>query len=496
MRRNAVSCVVTAAFALLLLPTIHAQSVKVLQRARLGNQTEDITYIPNGPLAGNVALIDGYDVFGIHRGQKPRTLFDVRELGIRISPRGIAYMPSEDLFATNDGLEVSLLFLVDANGAPQGTRTIQYLNGFLPDFNEGLAYIPKSSGVFPDDLILATNSFSLNEARLEVMERDGLVVDEIIPTGFNYITAVAFHAPDRILVSAADNQIWDLDFNGNVVGGPVAIDGIDDIEGLVQLPTGDIAAAAYDAGKLFFFDKNLRRLQGKDRNYKIGVGVSAPWGITWNSDTNQYLVSSTAGLPQTPQIVAIPETLKSATQVVNLAADGFDGRQKLTYLPGKHLIAATVRPSHAIVLFDNQGNQVGQIGVSAFGRPNAICYIPSTKQFVVQFLETPLQLSILDRTGGLVRTIDLSSTALDTIFSVAFFDPHDPSGGRFLVLGGTNSNLALVTDFAGNVKREFNYRDALGVISASDVAAITTGPRKGAFSLVDDDSEIVIFSIQ
>ena len=114
----------------------------------------------------------------------------------------------------------------------------------------------------------------------------------------------------------------------------------------------------------------------------------------------------------------------------------------------------------------------------------------------MQFTNTPLQLDILDQTGGLVRTIDLSSTALDTISSVAFFDPHDSSGGKFLVLGGFNTNLVLVTDFSGKVKGEFNYRATLGVISASDVAAITTGPQKGAFSLVDDDSEIVIFSIR
>ena len=495
MRRHAVSCVVSAAISLLLLPTIHAQSVKVLQRARLGNQTEDITYITNGPLAGNVALIDGYDVFGIHRGQKPRTLFDVRELGIRVSPRGIVYMPSEDLFATDDGLEVSLLFLVDANGVPQGTRSIQYLNGFLPDFNEGLAYVPKNSSVFPDDLILVANSFSLNEARLEVMERNGIVVDEITPAGFTYITGVAFHAPDRILVSSG-NQIWDLDFNGNIVAGPVTLDGVSDIEGLVQLPTGDIAAADYSAGTLFFFDQNLNRLAKKDRSYKIGVGVSAVSGIAWNSDTNQHLVSHAEGLPQTPEIVTIPQTLDKATQVVNLAALGFDGRQKLTYLPGKHLIAAAVRPSKAIVLFDNKGKLVGQIDVSALGKPNAICYIPKTKQFAVQFTNTPLQLDILDQTGGLVRTIDLSSTALDTISSVAFFDPHDSSGGKFLVLGGLNTNLVLVTDFTGKVRSEFNYRATLGVISASDVAAITTGPQKGAFSLVDDDSEIVVFSIR
>jgi len=35
------------------------------------------------------------------------------------------------------------------------------------------------------------------------------------------------------------------------------------------------------------------------------------------------------------------------------------------------------------------------------------------------------------------------------------------------------------------VKGIFNYREKLGVITPSDTAAITTGPQKGAFSLVD-----------
>jgi hypothetical protein len=91
----------------------------------------------------------------------------------------------------------------------------------------------------------------------------------------------------------------------------------------------------------------------------------------------------------------------------------------------------------------------------------------------------------------------ISADVEHTITSVAFFDPKDSSGGKFLVLGGFNSSLAVVTDFNGKEKGEFNYRAALDVISASDVAAITTGPQKGAFSLVSpDDSEIVVFSIQ
>src|SRR5262249_17855661 len=149
---------------------------------------------------------------------------------IRISPRGIVYMPPEILYAVTDGTEVSTLFLVDSEGHAQGTRTVQYLNGFLPDFTEGMTYIPTSSQTFPDDLILVANSFSLNQAFLEIMERNGLVVDEIPidPSISTYITGVAFHAPNRILVSSG-NEIWDLDFNGNVVAGPVAVDGTGDI---------------------------------------------------------------------------------------------------------------------------------------------------------------------------------------------------------------------------------------------------------------------------
>ena len=51
------------------------------------------------------------------------------------------------------------------------------------------------------------------------------------------------------------------------------------------------------------------------------------------------------------------------------------------------------------------------------------------------------------------------------------------------MLGELNTNFALVTDFTGNVKREFNYRAALGVISVSDVAAITHWAPEGSVQL-------------
>jgi len=477
----------------------HAQTVKVLERKRLGNQTEDITFISNGPLAGSVAILDGDQVGGIHRGQRARGLFDLFELGIRISPRGIVYMPSEALFAVNDPTQVSTLFLVDSHGQAEGTRTIQYMNGFLPDYLEGMAYIPPTSQSFPDDLIVVANSFVSNQAYLEVMERNGLVVDEIAidPSITTYITGVAFHAPDRILISGASNLIWDLDFNGNVVAGPVSVDGTGDIEGLVQVSNGQIAAADYDAATLFMFDRNLNRLPKEDRKYKIGLGVSVPVGVAWNTDTNQYLVAHNGFSPaETQEIVTIPPNLNSATQVVDLAADGFAGNQNLAYLPDKHLIAAGSRSTQQILLFDNHGNLAGQIDVSAFGAPIGLDYIPTTKQFAVSFRQSPLIVDVLDGKGNLVRSMDFSSTALDRVASVTFFKPSDPSGGEFMLLGGNGANLAVITDFQGNVKGQFNYREALGVISPSDVAVITTGSQKGAFSLVDSgDSQLVVFTV-
>lgn len=494
-------CLVLALLGFAILSAVHtcAQTVKVLQRKRLGNQTEDITFVSNGPWANNVAILDGDQVGGITRGHKPRVLFGLFQLGIRISPRGIVFMPPETLFAVNDGTEVSTMFLVDSHGQAEGTRTIQYMNGFLPDFTEGMAYIPEDSANFPDDLILAANSFSLNQAFLEIMQRNGLVVNEIPidPSITTYITGVAFHAPDRILISSG-NLIWDLDFNGNVVAGPVSVDGTGDIEGLVQISNGQIAAADYDAATLFMFDQNLNRLPQEDRHYKIGLGVSATVGIAWNADTNQHLVAHNGFSPaETQEIVSIPPTLDSATQVVNLAADGFAGNQNLAYLPDKHLIAAGSRATQQILLFDNHGNLAGQIDVSAFGAPIGLDYIPTTKQFAVSFRQSPMVVDVLDSKGSLVRSMDFSSTALDRVVSVTYFNPSDPSGGEFMLLGGSGANLAVITDFQGNVKSQFNYREALGVINPSDVAAITTGAQKGAFSLVDNgDSELVVFTVQ
>jgi uncharacterized protein YjiK len=501
MRKSAISCLVLAVFVLLPLTTSQGQSVKILQRARLGNNTEDITFVGNGPLAGTVAILDGYEVRGLlPKGDGAHKLFDVRRLGIDVSPRGITYIESSGLFALVDGVQQTKLFLSDDHGKPRGTRTIQYLNNFLPDFLEGLAYIPKGAKLFPNHILMSAVIFNPQASRIEVLRKDGKVEAEILPAaplGSSYITGVGYLAPDRILVTTG-NTIWEIDFAGNILAGPVTLYGVTDIEGIAQLSGGNIVAADYAAGTIFFFDRNLNRLQGKDRDYKIGVGVSVPAGVAWNTDTYEHLVAH-ANPPL--EIVTIPSSLDDATQVVDLARYGFDGRQHLTYLPDEHLIAATNHNSpQAIALFDNGGNLFQEIDVSGIGSPSAIAYIPTTKQFAVTFQQNPVQLSILDRSGNLVRTIDLSTLGISRVDGLTFFDPADQSGGKFLMVVNDATQLfrqfVMIIDFNGNLHRKFDIRKTFGLLGAGDVSTISNGSQKGAFGLVNgEDSEIVIFRL-
>src|SRR5262249_9193046 len=152
MRRTTVSCILFVALSLLPLTTSQAQQpIHILQQALLGNETEDIAFVASGPLAGHIAVMDGYKVRGLPTKHNPaKPLFDVLQLGVEASPRGITYIDSSGLFALDDGVEMTKLFLTDEHGRPRGQRTIQYLNNFLPDYVEGLGYIPKGAKSFPD----------------------------------------------------------------------------------------------------------------------------------------------------------------------------------------------------------------------------------------------------------------------------------------------------------------------------------------------------------
>jgi hypothetical protein len=388
-----------------------------------------------------------------------------------------------------------------------------------------MAHIPSSSPVFPDHLVMAVwDDLAGGPNRLEVVRRDGVVVSEIFRSDWpedlsgGGLGDAVFLAPDRLLVSTYANGIWTMDFDGNILSGPLTFppETLSLGEGVTQVGDGRFVATSFPQS-LIFFDKNLNRLPESDRHDVIGLNLNTPGGVAWNSDTNRLLISHDTQVSNTtPAIDSVPTTLDSATPVVNLSS--FQPARQLAYLPDEHL-TATVRQNpqnaRAILLFNNDGTLNSQLSLSPtslgqnLGQPLTIAYIPATHEFVVGFNGGPLdpaaerrRLRVFSRAGTLVRTLDLTPTGTGGVAGFDYFDDPDGGGGRFLILG--SAGRAFVTDLNGNSRnsqgflfREFNIRVKFGLITRGDVTAITTGPLAGAFAVVDSSGgEVVIFRLK
>lgn len=481
--------------------------VKVLARARLGNVSEDVAAVHNAGLKSQVAILDGEEVWGLAvdadllgasqkreylRAQK---LFDLHALPHHGHATGIAYIATEGLFVLNDSWQVTTLFLFDSLGHLQGTINVEYLGGFVPCHIEGLAYIPEDSPVYPDHLVLVAWNCSPYETRLQIVRRDGQVVDEIVPGGpaWGYFAGpVTFFAPNRLLVGFY-GESYVLDFAGNVVDGPLTPPRGLAFEGLAQLPDGRIAAADPFSGTVHFYDEEFCRLETRGDSH-LGVSTTPLDGAAWDDATRTFLILHRFS-PEN-RVEAVPLGLDRARQVLDLEQHGLDWGRGLTYLPGEELIAvAHQRSPEAILLFDGDGNWVEQIDTTwVGGRPLEIEFLPGTNEFAVSFQWAGQQLAILSRWGDPVRTIDLTATGIGGPSAFAFFDPDHPSGGRFLIFGW--GSKAGVADYDGNLIGAFDFREAFGAIFPRDVALITSGPYEGAFVLVSSmNSEVVVFTL-
>ena len=514
----------------LLLPLLFATQTPaqtVERRARIGGYAEDITYIPSGALKDQLAMLNGSELHAVNLAKKGALTrickFDHPEFDQ--FPTGITYVASENLFVVNNDPHPNKLYFFDQTCAPKGTRTIQYLNSnYRPGHLEGLAYIPTSSPVFPDHLIMVVwDDLVTRTPRLEVIRRDGVVVAEItrpdwpVPFfegGFGDIT---FLAPNRLLASAYHpDGLWVMDFSGNIISGPVPGGNDGTGEGVVQLSDGRVVASSYPQD-LLLFDKNLVRQPQDDRHDIIGLNLNVSRGIAWDSDAGRFLVMhDTITTFPFQGIAGVPTTLDAATPIANLAA--FPTTRQTVYLPQENLIAVLRfggAPDRAILLFNLDGTFNSQISLSPmvlgqnFGQPLTLAHLPVTNEFVVGFNGIPgpdqvlerQRVRVISRTGALVRTIDFSSTGTAGIGGIEYFEDPEGGGGRFLVLGGIGR--VFVTDLDGSSRNadgllfgEFNLRVKLGLTTRNDLAAITSGPDAGAFAVVDGSGgEVVIFRL-
>ncbi|MBI1756734.1 MAG: hypothetical protein HYR64_06470 [Fimbriimonas ginsengisoli] len=483
----------------------HAQTV--LARARLGNNTEDIETIRSGLYAGQIAIMDGYDVLGLpamgHGHGGVHKLFDISRLvGLTGGPRGIAYAESERSFVFDDINIPNVLWFTDEVGTPKSPRLVTRL-GDDPVAVEALNYIPRGSAFYPDRLAQVTFTTFFTET-IDIMRLDGTVEAQIIPDdeiqahGFG---GFSFVGPNRLLIGTYDKLLYETDLSGHVVAGPIAVEGRpDSLEGVGSTVDGRIMAASYTEGKLRYFDHNLNRLPGADQDFKIGIGLSRPLGPGFDSDTGELLFKDEISSFPDILLFSVPQSLGSKTLVKNLADDGYDFsrlRPGMAYLPDEHRIAVPARNPGAMLLYDNAGVLEDNVDLSAFPTSPLVCdYLPSFAQFAIMFNGFAHfgQVSFVTRTGALVRTIDLRP--LGVFFcSFAAFDPSDPSGGRLLVIDPFND--AIVVDLDGALLYRFEYRGPLNIPFGSFlVTSITSGPYAGAFATVQgDNSEVVIFTL-
>lgn len=511
--------------------------MQIIRRRRLGNDTEDITVLPLQLRGENVAVMDGYDVLALPLNSTVATspvlesatlgsvavrtaqsivvrespkLFDVLGLKLKGGPRGIAYVLSLNLFVFNDPFQPATLFLANDRGEAQRTITIQYLGG-VPQAVEGLGYIPRNSFHFPDHIaMVASYPDEVNgiQARILVINFRGQVVKQIVPQGdiaHLFLTGVCFKAPGSLLLSSDDDQtIYEIDFDGRVLGSFVATGPrtareplLHGIEGLVQTAEGRVAAASGFDGLLVVSD--LRPSSpAQVIDYRIGPGLSLPSGLAWNAATDEFLlISFDRQQPGGNFISALAPSLAKFATVT--AVDNLT--RKLTFIPDENLIAAThLNNPRGIIFFDLTGQPAGQIDTRALGTPQVISYIPPTREFVLVFRDAQdatkrSKLFVLSRQGAVSRVIDLAPAGVARITAAAFFNPQHPTGGQFFVTEG-DRNTAFVTDFNGAVLDKFSVRDSFGLLSPNAATAITTGPEAGALALINGEtSELVVFRL-
>ena len=128
----------------------------------------------------------------------------------------------------------------------------------------------------------------------------------------------------------------------------------------------------------------------------------------------------------------------------------------------------------------------------------AFTYIPDTQEFAISFRTSVTRLTIVNRDGtSVVRDIDFAPIGVQMVRSVAFFNPSHPTGGQFLIHVEPGRRV-LITDFNLNVLSEFDAYSALGFtrIGENDLAAITSGIYAGAFAMIGDTGELVVFTIK
>ncbi len=502
--------------------TLLVRDDNVSFRARLGNNVEALTPLFHTPFLSLVAAMDGYDVVAIPVLNAPPgvsmrsahfKLFDVRGLPIDAGPRGIAFDPGrrQFYFGPLTGGPNPVILVTDWDGHERPPITLTLLPGQVTPIQfEGLAYLPPGLPRF-GDRIAAVLIGEDGIGRISIVRLDGTVEYEIpiVPgsPAENYVTGLAFVPPNRFLftpLADVGNVVYQTDLEGNVTGPLLSGEPGYSFEGIVPLPGGRIAVSEYALGKLLVYDAAGTHLANQDRDFHVGIGVSNPDSIAWDSISGRLLVNAFSGGAHSPRnVFALPPPFEQAQQVTHLELTGPadpTNAPGLAYLPDEDTIAicepSGFSPTRGVWFFDAaSGDYRSRLSLASFPRdafrPRGVTPLPGG-QLGLRVAQHPELLQVITRAGApdpadptafipdLVRTVTLSIP--QPMFAGLAMDP---TLGRLLV-------ARQYYDLEGN---------ALGTLAGvpadflgQSFIRLTSGPFTGQVAGIDQSSsELVIF---
>lgn len=451
----------------------------VIARARLGNNTEGLTFIDRGPMANHAIVVDGGEVIAIDttgRRAAPGRLFHTADLGLVAPPRGIGFASAEQHLVFNDLFDHGRLLFADLDGVLVEELEIIYPAGFVPDHVEGIQVL--RSG----DIAMVVWRFGAStEVRIEIIDRgSGAVTDEIVvdpSIAANGITALARDG-DSFLVSPVNREVYRVGLDGAVLEGPLEVDELRSIEGLAAA-RGGFYAAGYGAGRLIALGRQLQRRPGKDRDYPVGFGFSRLNGVAWDNDSGSLRVG--AQITDTASIAAVPADLASLEVVASL--EPFNGvMTDVGNIDSDDLLlASTAFAPNGILFFDDAGDVVGDIDFG--GQPAVrVAHVAATDELAVVLLPDLAQLHLFDRDGAPTRTIDLAPIGVTAIAGV------DAEGAELIVADG--SGVVFETDLDGVLVDSADYRPILG--DGFGIAGMAAMPGALAFTEGETNEVLVV----
>jgi hypothetical protein len=503
-------------------------SQTVISRKRVGNIAEGTTYVSTGPLAGSIAMVDGFDVFTFpaNNPRAPVTkAFNLWDLALADHPRGIAYIPKEKRFVyTQDG-SPNVLFFSDSKGHASGTLTFQYLNGYAPtNWIEGVTYIPPdANSLYPNHFVIAanTNTGTTFDRRLEVVGRDGVSALQIIlddlntsPPGSpgNGLACAGIQyvpARDTILcgLTADGNYLVEYTFAGTVASytdntHPIYANGY--LEGVTLLPNGKVALVGVETGKVTFLNPDLTRAPELDRSFPFPPEILLVSSMAWNSDTKNYIMSMSyppGNLVMDPSVWTFNRSFRTYSKLISIDPAEWGRHGQMVYLSDEHKLAILYRdratPDHPvahpdILLYDGSGTLLETLHLDNILPYNARSFVPppltyipgpapGTGKFLVAKSDpdgTPTPYAwLISRAGEHVGTLDLTNAGMSNGFgSVTYFDKNR-------LLFQLRTDRMIITDLNGAYVREFSPWSTMHLegIGRSPTAFINNGPDAPAF---------------